>query len=494
MQVCLGAEHGVLLTDSGMAFTWGDNRYGQLGRTPQEKEENEVPYVVKSLIRKEIAQVAAGKHHCLALATDSSVWGWGRNKVGQLATGDYRDRCFPVQVKFDTGEPLLKVQAIGAGSLSSVAACSNSNIYQWGEISAEFGNAKNRPFCVMNEAAFREKMRKDAPVSISSTDCRIQTDRDGSISKTADVRDTMETIRNIQQSIAQSRMQLTDIQDRQEAEVERVKKLMGSSDGNDLNDLADTSAQLERDVASWEQEIQLYSKNMKSCQQQQEHNRKQLHALEQQGVQLGESADQTVLHLVDIKGVEARKLQEKLTDIREFQEANQNTRMTLLDQRAEIDKEKQILGSKLNLAKSEKDKMEKRLKMVKELSADAKNMAGASSKILQLVNSKLMIIKEYYDTRRLNQPKDFVSVMQDIEADDKFLDTSLTEMGELHNIEHDEPHRADRLQDMMKDIIELRRENSDLTTDKWSKDRYDLCLFFDGCKKPTEPHEEISKS
>lgn len=33
-------RHGVLLSDAGIAFTWGDNRYGQLGRPPVLKEEN----------------------------------------------------------------------------------------------------------------------------------------------------------------------------------------------------------------------------------------------------------------------------------------------------------------------------------------------------------------------------------------------------------------------------------------------------------------------
>ena len=31
MQVCLGAKHGILLTDEGLVYTWGENSYGQLG-------------------------------------------------------------------------------------------------------------------------------------------------------------------------------------------------------------------------------------------------------------------------------------------------------------------------------------------------------------------------------------------------------------------------------------------------------------------------------
>ena len=36
-------RHGLLLADSGIAYTWGDNRFGQLGREPVAKEENGRP-------------------------------------------------------------------------------------------------------------------------------------------------------------------------------------------------------------------------------------------------------------------------------------------------------------------------------------------------------------------------------------------------------------------------------------------------------------------
>ena len=32
IQVAVGAKHGLLLTDEGIVYSWGDNSYGQLGR------------------------------------------------------------------------------------------------------------------------------------------------------------------------------------------------------------------------------------------------------------------------------------------------------------------------------------------------------------------------------------------------------------------------------------------------------------------------------
>merc|ERR1712228_336827 len=88
LKVCLGAEHGILLTDAGIACTWGDNRYGQLGRRPRRKEENGQPYPVVDLQHEEIIQVASGHHHCVALTAQGLVFAWGRNKSGQVGCGD----------------------------------------------------------------------------------------------------------------------------------------------------------------------------------------------------------------------------------------------------------------------------------------------------------------------------------------------------------------------------------------------------------------------
>merc|ERR1712079_615714 len=68
-RVSVGAEHGMLLTDAGMVFTWGDNRHGQLGRSPCYKEENGRPFPVLDLLDTEITQIASGMHHCLALTS-----------------------------------------------------------------------------------------------------------------------------------------------------------------------------------------------------------------------------------------------------------------------------------------------------------------------------------------------------------------------------------------------------------------------------------------
>jgi len=150
IEVCVGADHGVLRTDAGIAFTWGDNRYGQLGRALVLKEENCFPYPVLDMLECEVVQVAAGKNHCLALTSAGTVKAWGRNKFGQLGIGNTRDKVEPnwVKILVVEKEEFLgiggsssgdrRIITISAGGNSSIAAAANSDTWQWGEISEGF--------------------------------------------------------------------------------------------------------------------------------------------------------------------------------------------------------------------------------------------------------------------------------------------------------------------------------------------------------------------
>lgn len=46
VQIAVGAKHGVILTDEGIVYTFGDNSYGQLGRDKLQVQEDTTPGVV----------------------------------------------------------------------------------------------------------------------------------------------------------------------------------------------------------------------------------------------------------------------------------------------------------------------------------------------------------------------------------------------------------------------------------------------------------------
>uniref|UniRef100_A0AAY5E8U3 HECT domain-containing protein n=1 Tax=Electrophorus electricus TaxID=8005 RepID=A0AAY5E8U3_ELEEL len=87
VQVTCGYRHSLALSRKGQIFSWGQNRYGQLGLG---KEGNGVstPQVIQSLLGIPFAQIAAGGAHSFGLTLSGAVFGWGRNKFGQLGLND----------------------------------------------------------------------------------------------------------------------------------------------------------------------------------------------------------------------------------------------------------------------------------------------------------------------------------------------------------------------------------------------------------------------
>jgi len=74
-----------------------------------------------------IAAVAAGYDHVVALNIDGTVWAWGNNSVGELGIGTAINSSVPVRVS-----GLAGVQGIAAGYRNSFAETSSNTIFAWG--------------------------------------------------------------------------------------------------------------------------------------------------------------------------------------------------------------------------------------------------------------------------------------------------------------------------------------------------------------------------
>lgn len=68
-------------------YSWGQNRYGQLGLGVN-GQSIPTPQVVQSLQGVPFSQISAGGAHSFALTLSGAVFGWGRNKFGQLGLND----------------------------------------------------------------------------------------------------------------------------------------------------------------------------------------------------------------------------------------------------------------------------------------------------------------------------------------------------------------------------------------------------------------------
>lgn len=77
----------VFSSSDGQLFTWGQNTSGQLGLGKGEPSKL-TPHPLKSLAGIPLAQITAGGDHSFALSLSGAVFGWGKNRVGQLGLND----------------------------------------------------------------------------------------------------------------------------------------------------------------------------------------------------------------------------------------------------------------------------------------------------------------------------------------------------------------------------------------------------------------------
>lgn len=91
--IALGDAHALLLMgdEIGSLLVWGDNSNGQIGSV-----EIGGSLSVPTLSEESgFTSIAAGGRHSAAIREPSSLWTWGANARGQLATGDLADRSSP---------------------------------------------------------------------------------------------------------------------------------------------------------------------------------------------------------------------------------------------------------------------------------------------------------------------------------------------------------------------------------------------------------------
>lgn len=125
LQIACGGQHSVGLNEPGELFTWGNNDFGQLGRSGRQFAAQRV----EALETMRIVQVAAGATHTAVLSESGHVYAWGQNHKGQVGTGDYQDYSRPKRLK--AGDQT--VAQVVCGSNVTVALADNGEVYACGE-------------------------------------------------------------------------------------------------------------------------------------------------------------------------------------------------------------------------------------------------------------------------------------------------------------------------------------------------------------------------
>ena len=131
--IASGATHNLALCSDGTLAAWGYNAFGQLGDgttvrrlTPVAVDQSGV------LATKRVVAVAAGNAFSLALCSDGTVAAWGFNYDGELGDGTIFDSDLPVTVDTTTALAGKTVVAISAGDSHALALCSDGTVAAWG--------------------------------------------------------------------------------------------------------------------------------------------------------------------------------------------------------------------------------------------------------------------------------------------------------------------------------------------------------------------------
>ncbi|MCP3951093.1 MAG: hypothetical protein GY697_02570, partial [Desulfobacterales bacterium] len=123
--ISAGYEHTQALKTDGTLWTWGQNRYGQLGDGTVIEEIHNSPQQIGDAT--DWGFVSGGVKHGLALKTDGALWGWGFNSFGMVGVG-MKDHKSPQQAGND-----MDWKSIRAGTYHTVALKTDGTLWAWGE-------------------------------------------------------------------------------------------------------------------------------------------------------------------------------------------------------------------------------------------------------------------------------------------------------------------------------------------------------------------------
>ena len=136
-EVSCGGQHTCALNSSGELFSWGNNRYGQLGRSVSEESEvmrDCFPMLVEMPKGVSVTMIACGDLHCVCIADivsqdRSGLFSWGCGDNGRLGYPAGAHQPTPRLIEFDLHEDFV---GVSCGSSHSAAITSKGHLYTWG--------------------------------------------------------------------------------------------------------------------------------------------------------------------------------------------------------------------------------------------------------------------------------------------------------------------------------------------------------------------------
>ena len=113
------------IKSNGTLWAWGNNQSGALGLGTSGTNQS-VPAQIGT--DSDWSQLSVSFDHVIALKSNGSLWGWGKNNYGQLGTGTIVSENSPIQIGSDNDWVLITT-----GTHCSAALKSNGTLWSWGD-------------------------------------------------------------------------------------------------------------------------------------------------------------------------------------------------------------------------------------------------------------------------------------------------------------------------------------------------------------------------
>lgn len=124
-QIVQGYYHGLALVSDGTVWGWGRNDYGQLGDGTGVGKTGTTR--VSGLERVKL--IGSGIRSGYAVKEDGTLWAWGQNGDGQLGDGTTIERLLPVQITGITGNIIGLSNGL---SYHALALTDDGKVWAWG--------------------------------------------------------------------------------------------------------------------------------------------------------------------------------------------------------------------------------------------------------------------------------------------------------------------------------------------------------------------------
>jgi hypothetical protein len=131
VRIAAGYHHSMVLTDAGRIYSWGTGDVGQLGHGPTLKRTMS-PTLISVASEERFVAISASEHHSVALTDEGRVFSWGHNRWKQLG----HDLSSPDKTHTPQAVPTsVTFSRITAGSAHTLAISKDQNqLYYWGRL------------------------------------------------------------------------------------------------------------------------------------------------------------------------------------------------------------------------------------------------------------------------------------------------------------------------------------------------------------------------